>query len=268
LATATKRDAFRALLEKTDLTPDEIAAAGQLGFEAAEEETREAIRSEFDEREINAPFDPEDDPERGGNVYRPVKHYMTVPTWWRPFMYRLLKPRDIVVYLYVCSFMSDTGRSHPTLMQMQLDMNLSNAHSLIEALKRLHKYGFLVVKQQRVAGTWLIDRNVFYRPSPEYTLLTLLRTKKIDAKLNCSETLKDTVKKLLKASAQNKKSAFESGASKGLRQLIGGENFEHLRLTPADQRRECLIHLLELRLEELRENAAKPNLESAPAAAD
>lgn len=114
-----------------------------------------------------------------GNLYERGSGYgywVPFPTWWRRFAFRVLEPRDIAVYLYVCSYMSTQLSSRPTIKTISSDMGYSNRHGVTDSLERLVERGFLV--RQKMPSVVLRDnrhpRYVYQRPSMAFTLCTLL----------------------------------------------------------------------------------------------
>jgi hypothetical protein len=124
--------------------------------------------------DVEEPFDP-------GNTFTIAGTFTAVPDWLRRFMYRILKPQEIAVYLYVCSFMQRPQVSWVSLREMQRDFGLTNRHELISAINELERLGFLLRTKGRVAKSRTEhDRNIFQRPALAYTLLTLLEQDAID----------------------------------------------------------------------------------------
>jgi len=114
-----------------------------------------------------------------GNLYERGQGYgywVPFPTWWRRFAFRVLEPRDIAVYLYVCSYMSTQLSSRPTIKTISNDMGYSNRHGVTESLERLVERGFLI--REKMPSIALKEnrhpRYVYQRPSMAFTLWTLL----------------------------------------------------------------------------------------------
>ena len=124
--------------------------------------------------DVALPFD-------GGNVWKSHGVFTQVPAWMRSFLYRILKPREIALYIYICSYMRLAGISYVSLREMQRDFGLTNRHELIESISNLERLGFLLRKKGRVAKARTEhDRNIYQRPSIAHTLWTLLDEDAID----------------------------------------------------------------------------------------
>ena len=124
--------------------------------------------------DVSSPFDP-------GNVWKIHGVFTPIPAWMRPFMFRILKPREIAVYVYICSYMRLAAISYVSLREMQRDFGLTNRHELIDACDNLERLGFLLRKKGRVAKARTEhDRSIYQRPALAHTLLTLLREEAID----------------------------------------------------------------------------------------
>lgn len=77
---------------------------------------------------------------------------------------------------------ADTGVCHPTTSQIRQDLGLSGLTVVFEAMSVLEEYGF-ILRERRTIAELKSRRNVYQRPSCEYTILRLLDRGKIDGLL-------------------------------------------------------------------------------------
>lgn len=120
-----------------------------------------------------------------GNVYTHVGYFVQFPTWWRRFAFRVLEPKDVVVYLYLCSYMSTQRSARPTIQTISNDLGNTNRHGVTDSLKRLVDRGFLIRQKMPalVVSKNRHPRYVYQRPSIAFTLAMLLRSGYINAYL-------------------------------------------------------------------------------------
>lgn len=109
-----------------------------------------------------------------GNVFKIVGYFVQVPTVWRRFFFRVLSPRDIAVYLYVCSYVSTQRSARATMQTIADDLGVTNRHGVADSLKRLEQRGFLIRKKMAVMNISRHPRYIYQRPSIAYTLERLL----------------------------------------------------------------------------------------------
>jgi hypothetical protein len=113
----------------------------------------------------------------GGKMPPP---FFSIPAWWRRFLFRVLSPRELTVYLYISSLLDKNSLAWPTQAQIANETGVSSIDTVARAIKRLVQLGFFIRNTQHVAGA---QRSVYQRPAPEFTLLRLLDAKKIDNQL-------------------------------------------------------------------------------------
>jgi hypothetical protein len=116
----------------------------------------------------------------GGNQYAAAAPYFSVPGWWRRFFFTVLSARDVAVYTYICSQMDEHGVAYPTYQNIKADLNISNARIIKASITRLVHCGFLLVKRIAPLRMNRHTRNVYQRPSVEYTLRELLSNGYVD----------------------------------------------------------------------------------------
>ena len=172
--------------------------------------------------------------------------FFGVPAWWRRFWFQLLTPREITVYLYMCSVMDPNAVAYPTVEQLAEDMGVKSRSTIVDALGRLVELGFLLRGPEPYRGRVMGKRVVYQRPLPHYTILELLRNRLVDGDL-------------YPAADPNKERNFElTGGSDavvraGLRRLLGEENFQAYQSLKNPYRRwQALIAALQAHMDKVR----------------
>lgn len=97
-------------------------------------------------------------------------------------MYRILTPRQLSVYCYLCSVFDRHGIAYPTVEQIRADLDIQSAIVVKRALDKLVELGF-VLRGHKIKGRLLSRRAVYQRPLAAYTLVRLLELDLIDARL-------------------------------------------------------------------------------------
>ena len=142
--------------------------------------------------------------------------FFAIPSWWRRFLFRILSPRELAVYLYVCSLLDKNSLAFPTQNQIAYEMGISGTDAVARAVKRLVRLGFLIRNTQYVSGT---QRTVYQRPAAEFTLLCLLDEKAINNELfpggKEPEIFNDDL------------DTTESAVALGLQSLLGRDAYDH-----------------------------------------
>jgi hypothetical protein len=108
--------------------------------------------------------------------------YAEVPAWMSGFLYHVLNPRQVSIYLYLTMLACETNVCHPTTKQIRNDLRLSSLSIVFGAISVLERYGFLLRERRKLAEL-NSRRNVYQRPSCEFTILRLLDLGKIDGYL-------------------------------------------------------------------------------------
>ena len=153
--------------------------------------------------------------------------YATFPAWWRRFLFWLLKPREVVVYLYIATLLDRDAVAYPTQEQIANETALAATEPVIRALRVLVRLGFFLrgrarvparstrLQHRAVSGAW--ERTIYQRPSIEYTLIRLLDLGEIDGQLfpkgKAAEIMIDEL------------DSTESAVALGLRNLLGITNY-------------------------------------------
>ena len=102
--------------------------------------------------------------------------FFGLPSWWRRFMFQVLSPREITIYLYLCSVMDPNAVAYPTVEQIAEDMGVKSRSVVAEGLAKLVELGFLLRRDDPYIGRVMGKRVVYQRPLPHHTVLHLLRT--------------------------------------------------------------------------------------------
>lgn len=104
------------------------------------------------------------------------------PAWWSGFLFHVLNPRQIAMYVYLIMLADDAGVCHPTIEEIRKDLGLLSTTMVFESIAVLEEYGFFMRSRQALPES-RSRRNVYRRTACEYTILRLLETNKIDGEL-------------------------------------------------------------------------------------
>lgn len=150
---------------------------------------------------------------------REIGPFFIFPAWWRRFIFQILTPREITVYLYMCSVMDENSIAFPSIEQISEDLGITKAPIRI-AIEALSRRGFLLVgtdSRQKLA--------IYQRPSVAYTLLTLLKSEIVEGKPLLEGSLTPT--RANRSEKQRKYvSLSNSVVSAGLRKILSKGAFE------------------------------------------
>jgi len=116
---------------------------------------------------------------RYSEAYEP---FAEIPAWWSGFLFHVLNPRQLSLYLYLSLLTSTTGIAHPTTKQIRQDLGLSSLTIVFDAMAVLEQHGFILRKRRNIEEL-NSRRNVYQRPACEFTILRLLEVGKIDGLL-------------------------------------------------------------------------------------
>ena len=116
------------------------------------------------------------------NRFTNCQPYAEVPAWMSGFLYHVLNPRQVSIYLYLTMLACETNVCHPTTKQIRNDLRLSSLSIVFGAISVLERNGFLL-RERRKLTELNSRRNVYQRPSCEFTILRLLELEKIDGHL-------------------------------------------------------------------------------------
>jgi hypothetical protein len=160
-----------------------------------------------------------------------------VPAWWSGFLFHILNPRQVSMYLYLIMLCDDRGVCHPTIEQIRKDLGLLSTTMVFESIAVLEDYGFFMRSRQALPES-RSRRNVYRRTSCEYTALRLLETNKIDADMHPI------------GSVDPQSEEARQLVQSGLRALLGDRTYERYSNASADDRRDVVMTALNQRLRE------------------
>jgi hypothetical protein len=105
-----------------------------------------------------------------------------LPAWWSGFLFHVLNPRQVSMYVYLIMLSDGYGVCHPTIEQIRKDLGLLSTTMVFESIAVLEEYGFFVRSRESLPES-RSRRNVYRRTACEYTILRLLETNKLDGDL-------------------------------------------------------------------------------------
>lgn len=105
-----------------------------------------------------------------------------IPAWWSGFLFHVLNPRQISMYVYLMMLSDEDGACHPTIEEIRKDLGLLSTTMVFESIAVLEEYGFFVRSRESLPES-RSRRNVYRRTACEYTILRLLETKRVDGDL-------------------------------------------------------------------------------------
>jgi hypothetical protein len=101
--------------------------------------------------------------------------FVEIPIWWSGFLFHVLTPRQLSLYLYLTMLSRDTGTCEPTTKQIRQDLGVASLTSVFDAMAALEACGFIYRTRKS-------RRNVYKRPTCEHTMLTLLCGSRVDGR--------------------------------------------------------------------------------------
>lgn len=110
--------------------------------------------------------------------------FTEIPAWWSGFVFHVLNARQITLYLYLCMLLDAEGVCAPTVEQIRQDLGLSSS-IVFGALGALDTAGF-ILRRRRYLVSLRSRRNVYQRPSCEFTVLRLLEMGRVDGELRAA----------------------------------------------------------------------------------
>lgn len=154
-----------------------------------------------------------------------------IPAWWSGFLFHVLNPRQLSMYVYLIMLSDDSGVCHPTIEQIRKDLGLLSTTMVFESIAVLEEYGFFVRSRESLPES-RSRRNVYRRTACEYTILRLLETNKIDGDLfpiNSGDAVSNDSRQLVET---------------GLKDLLGCEYFQRYESAAHSERRDVLMTIL------------------------
>jgi predicted transcriptional regulator len=97
----------------------------------------------------------------GEHVCKPMA---LIPAWWSAFLFHILNPRQICMYVYLIMLSDEKGECSPTIDQIREDLGLYSSSMVFDALAALEDLGFVVRERQALAGV-RSRRNLYRRPT-------------------------------------------------------------------------------------------------------
>jgi hypothetical protein len=155
-----------------------------------------------------------------------------IPAWWSGFLFHVLNPRQISMYLFLTMLSDPQGECSPTIDQIREDLGLYSSSMVFEALAALDDLGFITRIRAAFPGT-RARRNLYRRPSCQSTLIRLLERGRIDGHLRSTNPTRAP------ASAESQALIYE-----GLAEILGDAYENYHRASTEDQKRSVLLELL------------------------
>ncbi len=153
-----------------------------------------------------------------------------IPAWWSGFLFHVLNPRQISMYMYLTMLSDDRGECSPTVDQIREDLGLYSTSMVFEALAALDDLGFITRIRAAFPGI-RARRNLYRRPSCESTLYRLLERGRIDGHLRSTNPTRAP------ASAESQ-ALIEEGLA-----ILLGTAYDQYQRTPEDEKRAVLMEL-------------------------
>lgn len=153
-----------------------------------------------------------------------------IPAWWSGFLFHVLNPRQVSMYVYLLMLSDDRGVCHPTIEQIRKDLGLLSTTMVFESIAVLEEYGFFVRSRESLPES-RSRRNVYRRTACEYTILRLLEANKLGGDLrpvNSADPASDEARHLVEA---------------GLRDLLGVQYARYAAALP-EQKRDTMMTIL------------------------
>lgn len=110
--------------------------------------------------------------------------FFTMPAWWRRFVFQVLVPRNVTIYLYYLSVMNRAGLAWPAVRQVASDLGVRDLDTVRGALRRLVDAGFLIAPTDDERRAFSLgERPIYQHPHPAYTIHKLLEGNLVDGEL-------------------------------------------------------------------------------------
>jgi hypothetical protein len=153
-----------------------------------------------------------------------------IPAWWSGFLFHVLNPRQISMYLYLTMLSDERGECSPTVDQIREDLGLYSTSMVFEALAALDDLGFITRIRAAFPGI-RARRNLYRRPSCESTLYRLLERGRIDGHLRSTNPTRAP------ASAESL-ALIDEGLA-----ILLGPSYDQYQRTPEEDKRALLMEL-------------------------
>lgn len=155
-----------------------------------------------------------------------------IPAWWSGFLFHVLNPRQISMYLYLTMLSDPRGECSPTIDQIREDLGLYSSSMVFEALAALDDLGFITRIRAAFPGT-RARRNLYRRPSCTSTLIRLLERGRVDGYLRSTNPTRAP------ASAESQALIYE-----GLAEMLGDAYDLYYGVATESEKRDVLLKLL------------------------
>lgn len=177
---------------------------------------------------------------RDGSQGGECEPLVQIPAWWSGFLFHVLNPRQVSMYVYLIMLSDERGVCHPTIEQIRKDLGLLSTTMVFESIAVLEEYGFFVRSRESLPES-RSRRNVYRRTACEYTILRLLETNKLTgdlAPVGSTEPASADARHLVET---------------GLHEMLGAQYYERYSSAAPDEKRSVLMNILS---EHLRKRSA------------
>ncbi len=201
-----------------------------------------------------------------------IAPFATIPSWWRGFIFHVLRPREFSVYMFLA--MKSDGQHavmYPRGEEIRAAMGMKSDSQIYEAVSSLEKLGFIRKRVLTLPNRTLrFPRNVYQRAAPEFTLLELL--KRTDPSNSEGRNGDKGIDELIRPGTWPAPvpefgviNLPPNDVIPGLKRLLGEEYIDY-STTPDTDKREVLNGLLQERLDRRRRQGGEryANRQAAP----
>jgi hypothetical protein len=165
--------------------------------------------------------------------------YTKVPAWWSGFLFHVLTPRQVSMYLYLSMLTDEYGICNPKIDRIRQDLGLASPTVVFEAIGVLEDLGFFL-KRRIAVPNGRSRRNIYQRASCEYTVLRLLETGRVDGEMRTS---------------RQRTAKMNAEVLEGLRELVEPAAFTTYSKAAGPKKKGLLLEALIARLSQAREDA-------------
>lgn len=178
-----------------------------------------------------------------------VAPFFGFPSWWRRFIFQILTPREIAVYLYLCSVMDNNAVAYPTIEQIAEEMGVESRATVKNALETLTRRGFLLRSERLNRGRKMY---VYQRPAVQHTLLALLDPQPTEKEPHPKPLLDARLFPKGNPKRSKPSKASDSVVDAALRRLLkpNFNAYAHMRDGDAEDARLFLVGLLKEKMEQ------------------
>ena len=118
--------------------------------------------------------------------------YVSVPVWWRRFLFAALDPRTLTVYLQLCMWLKPDQTTAVSIDMLREQSGLRKRSQVEKALDELVTLGFILRESRSLPRLFggRYARSFFQRPDIKHTLCKLTEAGKVDGELKASGVAK------------------------------------------------------------------------------